>query len=74
MEFEKLRTEEEIICIRAESSNLEDLNHIEELTVNITNYGDGGVDMHDIALLHKEFFRLGAYCFDYAVGQQLLVV
>lgn len=30
--------------------------------------------MHDIALLHKKLFRLGAYCFDDRLGEQFFLI
>ena len=67
-------TEEEVIGIRAEAPDLKDLYHVEELTVNIADNGDGRRDVYDIGLFHKKLFRLGAYCFDYRFGKQFLLV
>lgn len=41
--------------------------------MDITHDRDWRSDMHHIALLHKQLFRLGAYCLDDRFGQQLLL-
>ncbi len=45
-------TEEEVIRIWAVSANAEDLDKVEELSVDIANDGDGSCNMDDIALAH----------------------
>ena len=42
--------------------------------MDVTDDGDGRQDVHDIALLHQQLFRLGAYRFDDGVGEELLLV
>lgn len=59
-----MRTEKEVIRVRAESSDFEDLNHIEELAVDVSDDCDWSRNMYHVALLHQELFGLGTYCFD----------
>lgn len=68
------RTKEEIVCVRAEASNSEDFYHVKELAVDVSNDGDGRVNVHNVTLLHQELLRLGAYCLDDGVGEELLLV
>ena len=35
---------------------------------------DWGLDVHDIALLHQQLLRLGAYCLDYGIGEEFFPV
>lgn len=69
-----LLTKKQITRVRTPSTNLEDLNHVKELAVDVADDGDGCLHLHDIALFHQQLFRLGAYCLDDRVGEQLLVV
>jgi hypothetical protein len=66
-------TQEQIVRVRAGPADLEYLHHVEELAMDITNHSDGRANVHHIALLHKELFRLCTYCFYYGLGQQLLL-
>lgn len=68
------RTQKQIVRIRAKPPDLEDLNHIKELPVNITNDRHGSRNVDDIALLHQQFFRLGAYRLHHRVCQQLFFI
>jgi hypothetical protein len=56
------------------ASDFENLNHVEELPVNVTDHGDGRLDVDDIALFHQQLFRFGAYRFNDGLGEELLVV
>jgi hypothetical protein len=67
-------TEEQIIGVRAVASNFENLNHVEELAVYITDHGDRRLDVDDIALFHQQLFCFGAYRFNDGLGEELLVV
>lgn len=67
-------TQKEIVGIRTVSANLENLYHVEELAVNVADNGDRGLDVHDIALLHQQLFRLGADGLDDRVGEELFAV
>lgn len=67
-------TKEKIVCIRTESSNLEDFEHVEELTMDVPNHRDGRCDMYHITLFHKQLLRLGAYRFNDRVCQQFFLV
>ena len=40
----------------------------------VTDHRDRRLDVHNIALLHQQLFRLGAYCFDYRVREELFPV
>lgn len=42
--------------------------------MDVADDGDGGVNVHDIALLHQELFCLGAYCLDDRVGEKFFFV
>jgi hypothetical protein len=44
------------------------------LAVDVADDGDGGLDVHDIALFHQQFLRLGAYGLDYGVGEEFFSV
>jgi hypothetical protein len=44
------------------------------LAVDVADDGDGGLDVHDIALFHQQFLRLGAYGLDYGVGEEFFAV
>ena len=68
------RTQEQIVGIWAGSPNLEYLYHVEELAVDVADDGDGGSDVHHIALLHKELLGLCTYGLNDRLGQQLLLV
>ena len=66
--------EEEIIRIRAKAANLEDFDHVEELAMDVAYNGNGRGDVHDIALFHQQFFRLGAYCLNDRFGKEFFLV
>lgn len=68
------RTEEEIVGIWTRAADLENLQKIKELTMNVANNSDGCLDVYDIALLHEQLFRFGAYCFYDGLGKQFLLV
>ena len=68
------RTKEKIVGVRAETTDLEDLDHIKELAMYIPHHSDRGRDMDDIALLHQELLCFGAYCLYDGVCEQLLSV
>ena len=63
------RTKEEIIGVGAEASNLEDLDHIEELAMYVAYDCNGSGDVNNVAFLHQKLFGLGAYCFDDRFGK-----
>lgn len=42
--------------------------------MDVADDRDGRLHLHDIALLHQQLLRLGAYCLDDRVGEELLVV
>ena len=42
--------------------------------MDITDHCDWSLDVHDIALLHQQLFRFGAYCFNDGVREELLAV
>lgn len=44
------------------------------MSVDIANHGDRRLDVHDIALFHKQFLRLCAHRFNNRVGKELLAV
>lgn len=67
-------TKKQVVCIGTESSDLEYLNHVEELSVDISDHRDRSRNVDDIALFHQQFLRLGAYRFDHRVCQQLFPV
>lgn len=66
-------TQKEIVCVRTRSSDLEDLHHVEELAMDVADDRHGRSNMHDIALLHKQLLRLGAYCLDDRLSQELFL-
>lgn len=41
--------------------------------MDITNDRHRRSYMHNVALLHKELFRFGAYCLDHGLGEQLFL-
>lgn len=67
-------TKEEVVCIWTESSNLENLDHVEKLAMDITDHGDRSSDVDHIALLHQQFLGFEAYGFDYRFGEQFFPV
>lgn len=67
------RTQEEVVRVWAWSSDLEDFHHVEELAMDIADDCHRRSNVHNIALLHEELFRLCAYCLDHRLGQQLLL-
>ena len=42
--------------------------------MNVSDHRDRRLYVYDIALFHQQLFRLGAYCFDYGVSEELLPV
>lgn len=40
----------------------------------VTDDGDGGEHVDDIALAHEQFLGLGAYCLDHGLGEEFLLV
>jgi hypothetical protein len=67
-------TQEQIVCVWTVPSNLEDLDHVKELPMNVTNHCHRSLDVYDIALLHEQLFRLGAYRLNDRVREQLFLV
>jgi len=67
-------TQEQIIRIRAPSSNLEYLNQIVELPMYIPHNCNRCLYMYNIALLHQELLCFGAYCFDDGLGEEVLLI
>lgn len=67
-------TKKQVIRVGTESSDLEYLNHVEELPVDISDHRDRSRNVDHIALFHQQFLRLGAYRFDHRVCQQLFPV
>ncbi len=53
LDGQSTRTQKQVVCVWTWSSDLEDLHHIKELAVYVTNDGDWRPDMHHIALLHE---------------------
>ena len=56
-------TEEQIIRIRTEASDLENFYQIKELPMYVANHSDRCSDMYNIALLHQKLFSFGTNCF-----------
>lgn len=67
-------TEEQVICIGTVAANLENLNQVEELAVDVADDGDGGLDVHDVALAHEQLLGFGADGFDDGLGEQFFLV
>jgi len=67
-------TKKEVIRIWTPSSDLEDLDQVEELAMYIPNYRNRCLHMYHITLLHQQLFRLGTYCFDEGFGEEVLLV
>ncbi len=67
-------TKEKIVGIWTESSNLKDLDQVEELAVNIPHNGNGCLNMYNVALLHQELLGFGTYCFDDGFCKEILLV
>ena len=42
--------------------------------MDVTDYCHRRLDVDNIALLHQQLLRLGAYCFDHGVGEELLSI
>lgn len=70
----RLHTKKQVVCIRTRPSNFEYLYHVEKLAVNITDDRHRCENVHHVALLHEELFRLRAYCLDDRLGQEFLLV
>ena len=68
------RTQKEVVCVRTLAANLEYLYKVEELSVDVADHCYRRLDMYNIALLHQQLFRLGAYRLDDGVGEQLFLV
>jgi hypothetical protein len=66
-------TEEQIVGVRTRPANLKYLHHVEELAVDVADYGDGRADVHHVALLHEQLLGFCAYRLDDRLGQQLLL-
>lgn len=62
-------TKKQIVGIGTESSNLEDLNHIEELPMDIAHNCDRSRNVHHITFFHQKLLRLGTYCLNDRVCQ-----
>lgn len=67
-------TKEKVIGIWTVTSDLENLYHIEELTMYISYHSHRRLYVDHITLLHQKLFCLGTYCFDDRVGEQLFLV
>lgn len=67
-------TQKQIICIGAVAADLENLYQVEELSVDITHDGNGGFDVHDVALAHEQLLCFGAYRLDHGFGEEFLLV
>ena len=67
-------TEKQVVCIRAEAANLEDLDHVKELAMDIPDDGDRSSNVHHIALFHEQFFCFCAYCFHHRFREEFLFV
>lgn len=70
----KKLTQEKVIGVWTKPANLENLNHIEELPMYISNHSDRRCDMYNIALLHQQFLCFGTYCLYDRVGKQFFLV
>lgn len=51
---------EEVVCVGDVTADAEQLHEVVELAVDVAAYGDGGVDLHDVAFLDQEFSRFVA--------------
>jgi hypothetical protein len=67
-------TKEKIIRVRAVSAYPEDLDQVKELSMDVTDDSDRGLNVDDIALTHQQLFCLGAYRFDNRLGKEFLLV
>jgi hypothetical protein len=67
-------TEEEVVCVRAEATDLEDLEHVEKLAVNVADDRDRRQYVHHIRLVHQLLLQLVAYRLDHGFRQKLLFV
>lgn len=67
-------TKKEVIRIWTPSSDLEDLDEIEELAMYIPNHCYRCLHMYHITLLHQQLFGLRTYCFDDGFGEEILFV
>ena len=64
----------QVVGVWTEASDLEYLNHIEKLPVYISNYGNRGSDVDDIAFFHQKLFGFCTDGFNDGVCQEFLVV
>lgn len=67
-------TEEEVVRVWTIASDSENLNHVEKLPMDVADDCDRRLDVHHVALLHQQLLRLGAYCFDHRLSEQLLSI
>ena len=67
-------TQEQVVGIGAETSNFEDLEHVEELAMYVSHNRNRRRDMYNIGLFHQHLFGFGAYCFNEGLGEELLLV
>jgi len=69
-----VRTEEEVVRVGTSATYAEDLEHVKELAVDVSDDGDRAADVHDIALFHQQLFRLCADGFYDQLIEQLFPV
>ena len=53
-------TKEQIVGVGTVAADAENLDKVEELSVDISNDSNGRADVDDVGLAHKKLFRLGA--------------
>lgn len=68
------RTQKQIVGVGTPASYFEYLYQVKELAVYVADDGDGGEDVDDVALAHKQFLCLGADGLDDGLGEELLLV
>lgn len=66
--------QKQVIGVRAKPANLEDLQHVEELAVDVAHHRDGRENVHYIGLVHELFLELVAYRLDDRFCEELLLV
>lgn len=67
-------TEEQIVCVGAESPDAKYLQQIKELAMDVPHHSNRRLDVDDVALLHEQLLGLGTDGLDYWLGQKLLAV
>ena len=57
-------TKEQIVGVGTVAADAENLDKVEELSMDISNNCNGRADVDDVRLAHKKLFRLGADSLD----------